>query len=156
MANAIKGRKGAGTGPERSIRPRGMPASTPQRSYLVGGIVLCAFPATVLLVLHIEGTRLPMPFPILFGLFFLHGLRAIIVSLFRLDLDGVASWAVDALGAAGFAVLAFWVAWNLKEGWSGGIPFVPQSWNQNFARILFACGGLIVTGIAVRLFWKVS
>ena len=132
-----------------------MSATTPKRNYLVGGIVLCAFPATVLLALHYEGTKLPMPFPILFGLFFLHGIRAIIVSLFRLDMDGATSWTVDALGAAGFAALAFWVAWNLKDGWSGGIPFVPASWNQNLARILFACGGLIATAIAVRLFLKV-
>ena len=132
-----------------------MSPTPPQRNYLVGGIVLCAFPAVVLIVLHLEGTRLPMPFPILFGLFFLHGIRAIIVSLFRLHLDGAASWAVDTLGAAGFAVFAFWVAWNVKEGWSGGVPFVPRSWNQNLARILFACGGLIATVITVRLFLKV-
>ena len=132
-----------------------MSPTTPQRNYLVGGIVLCLFPAMVLLVLRIEGTRLPMPFPILFGLLFLHGLRAILVSLFRLDMDGAASWAVDALGAGGIAVLAFWVAWNLKEGWSGGIPFVPRSWNQCFARFLFACGGLVAATIAVRLFLKV-
>ena len=126
----------------------------PQKNYLFGGIVFCAFPSLVLLVLHIEGTRLPMPAPILFGLFFLHGIRAILVSLFRLDLDGAASWAVDALGAAGFAVLAFWVAWNLKEYWSGDIPFVPERWIQNLVRILFAVGGIIVTVIAVRLFLK--
>ena len=131
-----------------------MPATAPQKNYLLGGIVLCAFPAMALLVLHLEDTRLPMPFPILFGLFFLHGLRAIIVSLFRVDLDGAASWAVDAVGAAGFAVLAFWVAWNLKDGWSGGIPFVPDSWNQNLARFLFACGGIIAAVIAARLLRK--
>ena len=95
-----------------------------------------------------------MPFPILFGLFFLHGLRAITVSLFPLDLDGAVSWGVDAVGAAGFAVFAFWVAWNLREGWSGGIPFLPGSWNQNFARFLFGCGGLVAAVMAVRLFRK--
>jgi hypothetical protein len=132
-----------------------MPSTTPRKNHLVGGIVLCAFPAVALLALHIEGTRLPMPFPILFGLFFLHGLRAIVVSLFRFDLDGAVSWTIDAVGAAGFAVLAFWVAWNLKEGWSGGIPFVPRSWNQNLARIFFGCGGLVAAFLAARLFRKV-
>ena len=131
-----------------------MPTPTPQRNFLVGGILLCAFPATVLFVLHIEGRKLPMPFPILFGLFFLHGIRAILVSLFRLDLDGAASWVVDALGAAGFAILAFWVAWTVTKRWSGDIPFVPESWNQNAARFLFACGGLVAALIAARLFWK--
>ena len=132
-----------------------MSATARQKNYLLGGIVLCVFPAVVLLVLHLEGTTLPMPLPILFGIFFLHGVRAILVSLFRLDLNGAVSWAVDAIGAGGFAVLAFWVAWKFKDGWSGGIPFVPQSWNQNFARILFACGGVIAAIIAARLFLKV-
>lgn len=132
-----------------------MSATGPHRNYLVGGILLCVFPAVVLIVLHIEGTQLPMPFPILFGLFFLHGLRAIVVSLFQLNLDVAVSWAVDALGAAGFAAMAFWVAWNIKTGWSSGVPLVSQSWNQALPRILFACGGLIATGIAARLFLKV-
>jgi uncharacterized membrane protein YiaA len=125
-----------------------MPAS--QKNYLVGGIVLCVLPAMIVLVLQIEGTPLPMPYSILCGLFFIHGLRAIFVSLFQADLDGAGSWMVDAVSAAGLSVFAFWVALYQKEGW-GGIPLVPDSWNQNAARLLFGCGGFVAAAIAVRL-----
>jgi len=128
--------------------------TAPQKNYLVGGLVLCVFPAVVLFVLHIEDASLPMPFPILLGLLFLHGLRAVICSLFRLDLDGAMSWLVDAVSAAGFAAAAFWVAWHLKEGWKGGLPFIPANWNQNTARIVFAGGGLVAAVAAVRLLRK--
>ncbi len=131
-----------------------MPTATPKQSNLFGGIVLCAFPAVVLVAMHLDDAHLPMPFPIHFAIFFLHGLRTVVWSLFKLDADNAASWVVDAVGAAGFAVLAFWVAWQTKEGWSGGLPFVPGSWNQNLARILFACGGLIAAAFAVRLLRK--
>jgi hypothetical protein len=128
--------------------------TTPSKSYLLGGIVCCIFPAVALLAIHLNGTRLPMPFPILFGLFFLHGVRAVIWSLLKLDIDNAASWVVDAIGAAGFAVFAFWIAWHWKEGWSGGIPFVPESWNQNLARILFAGGGVLAVFFALRILRK--
>lgn len=131
-----------------------MPTTTPKQSYLFGGIVLCAFPAVLLFAMHLNDAHLPMPFPILFGLFFLHGLRAVIWSLFKLDMDNAASWVVDAVGTAGFAAMAFWVAWQNDEGWSGGIPFVPERWNQSFARILFACGGFIAVAFTVRLLRK--
>ena len=131
-----------------------MPAIAPRKNYLPGGIILCVFPAVVLLALRLNHTSLPMPFPILFGLFFLHGLRAVIWSLFKLDMNNGASWIIDAVGAGGFARFAFWVAWHWKEGWSGGIPFVPNRWNQIVPRILFACGGLLATAFMVRLLRK--
>jgi hypothetical protein len=63
--------------------------------------------------------------------------------------DSALSWALGALTAAGFAVVAFLVAWREKDGWSGGIPFVPTAWNQAAARILFALGGLLALISAV-------
>lgn len=131
-----------------------MPTTTPKQNNLVGGIVLCAFPAVILLAMRLNGAHLPMPFPILFALFLLHGLRIVIWSMFRLDIDNAASWIIDAVGAVGFSVLAFWVACQTKEGWSGGLPFVPDSWNRNLARMVFACGGLIAAAFAVRLLRK--
>jgi hypothetical protein len=130
-----------------------MPPTTPARSHLLGGIVLCAFPATILLAMHINGARLPMPWPILFGIFFVYGIRSILTGLFRLDLESPASWVADAVGAAGLAVFAFWIAWNERDGW-GGLPFLPDGWNQGLARVLFACGGLVAALVAVRCLWK--
>jgi hypothetical protein len=131
-----------------------MPKILTPKSYLPGGIVFCAFPAIALLVLHLEQTSLSMPLPILFALFFLQGIRVIIWSLFKLDFDGAVSWGVDALGAAGFAVFAFWIAAHENEGWSGGLPLIPGSWNQDLARTLFACGGLLGVLFAVRCLRK--
>jgi hypothetical protein len=51
--------------------------------------------------------------------------------------------------ALGFAVFAFLVAWRVKEGWSGNIPFIPHAWNQIIARLLFALGGLLATIMTV-------
>jgi hypothetical protein len=131
-----------------------MPHTTPKQNSLIGGIVLCAFPAVILFAMYLDGARLPMPFPILFGLFFLYGLRLVIWGVFKLDLDNAASWLVDAVAAAGFAVLAFWIARHWTQGWSGDLPFVPESWNQNIAQIIFACAGLLATAFAARLLWK--
>lgn len=130
------------------------PTTTPLKSNLLGGIVLCAFPAVLLLAMHIDGADLPMPWPILFGVFFIHGVRAIVTSLFRLEIDGPLSWATDAVGAGGFALFAFWIAWREKGGWSGGGPFLPDSWNGNFVRILVAFGGLISALFAARCLRK--
>jgi hypothetical protein len=105
--------------------------------------------------IHLQGGTLPMPFPILLGLFFLHGIRAIVVSVLRLNLESPISWSIDAIGSAGFAVTAFWIAFAMKNGWSGGIPFVPSNWNQNIARAVFALGGIIATMLTVRVCRKV-
>ena len=128
----------------------GMATDKPQKNYLLGGIVLCAFPAVVLLSLHLADAPLPMPWPIFFGVLFVHGIRAVMVSLFGLDLEGAASWIADAIATAGFAVMALWVAWNEKDGWSGGMPLIPDAWNQMIPRVLFAGGGLICVLAAAR------
>jgi hypothetical protein len=121
-----------------------MRTTTPSKdNYLLGGVVLCAFPVVLLLAMHINGSHLPMPWPILFGVFFIHGLRAVITSLFRLDIDGPVSWATDAVGAGGFALFAFWIAGREKGGWNAG-----------FVRILIALGGLMAALFAARCLWK--
>jgi hypothetical protein len=131
-----------------------MTSTTPKKSYLLGGIVFCVFPVIVFIVLRIDGTHLPMPWPILFGLFLLYGLRAVVVSLLASGLDSVASWIVDAIAAAGFAAFLFWLAWCEKQGWSGGLPFIPDSWNQTLARALLAAVGLVCALLALRCLRK--
>ncbi len=137
-----------------SVIHREMPRLLSSKTYLPGGTILCAFPVIVLLVMHVEQKSLPMPFPILFALLFLHGFRVVIWSLFKLDFDGALSWVVDAAGAAGFAVFAFWIAVQEREGWTGGLALMPDSWKQRVARILFACGGLLGALFAVRCLRK--
>ena len=124
------------------------------RSNVVGGILFCAFPAIALFVLRVEDRSLPMPWPILFAIFFLLGVRTIIWRLFQWDADAAASWIIDAVATAGFAVLAFWAAWHVRNGWSINIPFIPNGWDQNLARTLFACVGLVASLFAVRILRK--
>jgi hypothetical protein len=131
-----------------------MPTTPPRKSDLFGGIVLCAFPATILFAMYIGGARLPMPWPIFFAIVFVYGIRLVVTSLSILDLESPASWVADAVGAAGLAFIAFWFAWNETDGWDAGLPILPDSWNQNLARVLFACGGLIAALFAVRCLLK--
>jgi hypothetical protein len=123
----------------------------PPQNYLLGGIVLCIFPAMVLFIEHVNGKldKLPLEELIFLALLFVCGIWAVMLSLFKLDEKGALSWIVGAIVAFGFAVFAFLVAWRWKEGWSGGIPFIPHAWNQIIARLLFALGGLFATVMAV-------
>jgi hypothetical protein len=88
---------------------------------------------------------------IFLALVFVSGIWAVILSLFKLDEKGELSCIVGAVMAIGFAMFAFLVAWRWKEGWSGGIPFIPHAWNQVIPRLLFALGGLLATIGAVSL-----
>jgi hypothetical protein len=116
-----------------------MPTTPPPKSDLLGGIVLCVFPA---IAFYLGYDKLVMPWPILFALFPLYGLWMVIASLFHLDSGGAMSWLVAAVGAAGFAVFVIWIAFT-KKNFRGGIPFIPEAWNQNFIRGLFIVGGLL-------------
>jgi hypothetical protein len=119
------------------------------KSYWFGGIIMCVFPALILFLAHNEESPLPLAVTILLWLFLLCGVWAATLSAFKLDTDSGLSWVFGALTAAGFAVFAFLVAWREKDGWGGGIPFVPAAWNQAAARILFALGGLLALTSAV-------
>lgn len=131
-----------------------MPTNPNPKNYLLGGLALCAFPAVVFLAMHLNGVVLPMPWPIFFGVLVVHGVRAVMVSLLGLDLEGVFSWVMDAVATAGFAVVALWVAWTAKDGWSGGVPILPDRWDQIIPRALFGLGGLFCALAAGRCLLK--
>jgi len=124
----------------------------PQKNYLLGGIILCVFPAMILFLIYEQYGEVPLEWLIFFALVFVSGIWAVILSLFKLDEKGELSCIVGAVMAIGFAMFAFLVAWRWKEGWSGGIPFIPKAWNQAIPRLLFAFGGLLATiGVASLL-----
>ncbi|MGD0017081.1 MAG: hypothetical protein ABSC38_06170 [Verrucomicrobiia bacterium] len=105
----------------------------------------------VLFIEHVNGKldKLPLEVLIFLVLLFVCGIWTVMLSLFKLDEKGALSWIVGAVVALGFAVFACLGAWRWKEGWSGGIPFIPHAWNQIIARLLFALGGLLATVMAV-------
>ena len=114
----------------------------PQKNYWVGGMVMCVFPT---IVFFLPGGPLPLPVIIFLSLLIFCGVWAIALGLFKLDEHGAVSSLVGAVVSFGFAGFAFLVAWREKDGWSGGLPFIPHAWNQVIARLLFALGGLIGT-----------
>jgi hypothetical protein len=117
--------------------------TTPQKNYLPGGIILCVFPAMIFFLIHLQNIEVPLHWLILLALLFVSGIWAMILSLFKLDEKGALSCVVGSIIVAGIAVMFFVVAWREKDGWSGGIPFIPRAWNQVIPRLLFALGGLL-------------
>ena len=126
----------------------------PQKNYIPGGIIICVFTAIALFAMHAQQKEVPLELLIFFALVFVSGIWAVILSLFKLDEKGALSCLVGAVIAIGFAAFAFLVAWRWKTGWSGGIPFIPSSWNQVIPRLLFALGGLLAMMGSVSLLLK--
>jgi len=101
---------------------------------------MCVFPAMIFLR---AGDALPLWGVVLLSLMIACGVWAILSDVFGLGADSAWSWLVGAIMAVGFSCFAFLVAWKERDGWGGGIPFIPVAWNQIAPRLLFAIGGLI-------------
>jgi hypothetical protein len=128
------------------MRPR-------HKSDLLGGVILCALPATILFAMHARGAPpLPMPWPILFATFFVYGIRSLLTGLLGLPLESPASWLFDAAGAAGLAVFAFRIAWAQTD--AGNARSLPRDWDDNVARVLFTIGSLVAALVALRCLYK--
>jgi hypothetical protein len=125
---------------------------TRHKSEHLGGIVLCALPATILFAMHINGARLPMPWPILFATFIVYGVRSLLTSFSGVQLESPVSWLFDAAGAAGLAIFAFWTAGNQTEG--GNLRSLPGALDAIVATVLFSIGGLIAAAAALRCLYK--
>ena len=117
--------------------------TAPAKSSIFGGIIFCGFPAIVFLVARLHHQQLPTSVLALLVLFFISGLWMIVPTVFKFNPDGPAYAVASSLFAFGFAAFAFLVAWQEKSGWSGGLPLIPEAWNQAAARSLFAFGGVI-------------
>ena len=120
--------------------------SMPSKNQLGGiifGILFCGFPALVLFLSHEQHKEVPLQWLAVLALFFIWGIWMFLSGLFKLNAESPLSYFAGSVITAGFAAFAFLVAWREKEGWSGGIPFIPKAWNQAIPRLLFALGGLL-------------
>lgn len=117
-----------------------------QKNYLVGGILLCIFPALVLFAVASQSNvrAIPPEFGIMLVVCFLWGIWTVVLSVWKLDPRGALSCLAGAIMVAGVAAMFFVVAWREKDGWSGP-GFLPDAWNQVIPRILFAVGGVLAT-----------
>ena len=138
-------------GKERQVHPNGwaveiLMTNTQQRRFwgifcicLSGLLIYVAYtekvhPADHQWILYLPG-----------GLFSLAGLHLLLNAKERL------SALISAIIAAGLSVLGFYVAFGDKKV-LGGIPFVPESWNQLFGKILFGGGAALTAAFALLLF----
>jgi hypothetical protein len=117
--------------------------TAPAKNCIFGGIIFCALPLIVFFVTRWHHQQLPISVLALLVLFFITGLWMIVPTVLKFNPDGPAYAVASSLFGFGFAAFAFLVAWQEKNGWSGGIPFFPEAWNQVAARSLFAFGGVI-------------
>ena len=90
--------------------------------------------------------------PVVGGMFALAGVQLIIA------IKGRISALMGTLICAGFSALGFYAAFG-HGSIDGGIPFIPDAWNQKIAKILFggaACLTALMAIYFLRQVWKPS
>ena len=112
---------------------------------LFGGFAVLAFHAD-----H----EAPLQWKGFLALFFVWGVWMFVAGLFNIGPDSALSYFAGSIIAAFFAVVVWLFAWRQTTGGSGGIPFIPDAWNQIVIRLVFALGGLLLAITAVAFFRK--
>jgi hypothetical protein len=106
-------------------------------SLFLGGALLC-------LAIAMPTKKSPtFPGVILGGMFALCGLWMLAAAFSKSGSPPkqAPAW-VAALLTAGLSTMAFWVAIFDPKGIRGGIPFLPDTWNQSLGRIAFCASGI--------------
>jgi hypothetical protein len=121
---------------------------------MIFGLLFCGFPVLALWFdLHqVPPREIPLQWEGVYALFFVWGVWMFVAGLFNIGADSSLSYLVGSFITAFFAAVIWVFAWRQKTGASGGIPFLPDSWNQVIARLMLALGGLILTIAAVAFF----
>ena len=126
-----------------------------QNNRLVGiifGLMFCGFPVFALYLEHLRQSPVSPQYLALLALLFIWGIWILLASLLKPDPDGAFYYFAGSIISAIFAVVLFMFAFLQKTGWSGGIPFVPATWNQSVARLLVGVGGLLLTVVSIAFF----
>jgi hypothetical protein len=121
---------------------------------IVAGILFAGFPVLALLLSHEQHKPVPLEWLAALALFFIWGIWMFLSGLFKADAESAVSYFAGSVITAIFAAVLFLFALLAKEGWSGGIPFIPAAWNQIVARLFVAFGGLISSVASVACFRK--
>jgi len=116
---------------------------------MICGLLFCGF---AVLAFWLAPPDLPLQWQGILALFFVWGLWMFVAGLFNIGPDSAAAYFAGSVIAAIFAGAIWFFAWRQKTGASGGIPFLPEAWNQVMARLLLALGGLILALAAVAFF----
>jgi len=106
------------------------------------------------LALFLAQHEVPLQWKGVLVLFFVWGVWMFVAGLFNIDPDSALSYFAGSIITACFAVVLWLFAWRQKTGGSGGIPFIPDAWNQIVGRLVLALGGLILAIAAGAFFRK--
>ena len=87
--------------------------------------------------------------------FALGGLQLVGVQLLYNE-KGRISTLVGGLFLAAFSYLCLYGAFSPDAHWSGGIPFIPQSWNQMLARTISGLFGVMCVAFSLRSFYLLA
>ncbi|MDR3377947.1 MAG: hypothetical protein P4M10_04630 [Verrucomicrobiae bacterium] len=113
---------------------------------MIFGLFFVAFPV---LALSLADQEIPLQWKGVMALFFVWGVWMFVAGLFNIDHDSALSSFAGSIITACFAVVAWVFAWRQKTSGSGGLPFLPDAWNQIIGRLVLALGGLLLAIAAV-------
>jgi uncharacterized membrane protein YiaA len=121
---------------------------------MIFGLLFCGFPVLALwLAQHeVSPREVPLQWEGVLALFFVWGVWIFVAGLFNIGPDSALSYFAGSIIAALFAVVTWLFAWRQKSGGNGGIPFLPDAWNQIIGRLMLALGGLILAIAALAFF----
>jgi hypothetical protein len=128
------------------------PDKRPAQTSLLLGFVLLAVGIYIAarFIFDKSGHRLPV---LAAGVAFaLGGLQLVGVQLLYNE-KGRVSTLVGGLILAAFSYLCLYGAFSQDAHWSGGIPFIPQSWSQMLARTMSGLFGVICAAFSLRSFY---
>jgi hypothetical protein len=116
---------------------------------MIFGLLFVGFPV---LALSLADHEIPLQWKGVLALFFIWGVWMFVAGLLNIDHDSALSHLAGFIVTACFAVVAWVFAWCQKTGGSGGLPFLPDAWNQIIGRSVLALGGLVLAIAAVAFF----
>jgi uncharacterized membrane protein YiaA len=116
---------------------------------MIFGLLFVGFPV---LALSLADQEIPLQWKGVLALFFIWGVWMFVAGLFNIDHNSALSYFAGSIITACFAVVVWVFAWRQKTGGSGGLPFLPDAWNQIIGRLVLALGGFILAIAAVAFF----
>lgn len=126
---------------------------TGSQNYRLRGMIFgLLFGGFAVLALCFADHEIPLQWEGVLALFFVWGVWMFVAGLFNIAPDSALSYFAGSFITACFAVVLWVFAWRQKTGGSGGIPFIPDAWNQMIGRWVLALGGLVLAFAAVAFF----
>jgi hypothetical protein len=127
---------------------------TSRTQYILMGLFSLLCGGGLMFVAIAMPTKKNPTFPgvVLGGMFAVCGIWMLISGLSKSDQrsQGAPAW-VGAIVMAAFSTVAFWVAIFDSKSIRGGIPFLPDKWNESLGQVAFFAGGVLSLGLTLLI-----